>query len=297
MGKPSHLVRNAANRLMDHWRTASDFPMRLPAEAELAVIADVSRTTVRKILTSLDRRGLVARHADGLWLKRAVTDTDRYRSDSEPVTKAATVEAAFYDQFTRRQWRAGDRISELKLATSLGTTTAPVREALARISRFGLLKKQARRQWEVVSLDTRMIDALFDLRELLEAFALERALALKNEDPAWSVFRKLLKEHQAAARAPLDPVSFGELDTRFHQALIATADNPYVSEMLEVIVMTIHFQLRDDAVGAQGLACALVEHPAILEALLARDTARARAALSAHLTSARRIMHRAGMTP
>ena len=297
MRKPSHLARNAANRLMDHWRTASGFPMRLPAEAELAEIADVSRTTVRKILTLLDRRGLVARHDDGLWLKRAVTEVDRYRSDSQPTTKAATVEAAFYDQFTRRQWRAGDRISELKLATSLGTTTAPVREALARISRFGLLKKQARRQWEVVSLDARMIDALFDLHEMLEAFALERALRLAQDHPAWVVFKSLLHEHQVAARAPLDPVRFGDLDTRFHQALIATADNPYVSEMLEVIVMTIHFQLRDDAVGAQGLACALVEHPAILEALLARDSVRARTALSTHLTSARRIMHQAGKTP
>jgi DNA-binding GntR family transcriptional regulator len=245
-----------------------------------------------------------------LWLRRAPVAADRYRDDSPVVTKGETVEAAFYDRISRGEWQAGDRFTETELAKALGTTTVPVREALARISRFGLLVKEPRRSWQIARLDAAMVEELFDLRALLEGFALRRALALDPQDAAWREFAALADEHRALAGEyarksgknagnPQDGDlirRFSDLDTRFHAALIRAAANRYVSEMMGVIAMTIHFQLRDDAVGHEGMGCGLREHPLILEALLLRDEPRASAALRAHLASARRIMRLAAGT-
>jgi DNA-binding GntR family transcriptional regulator len=295
MSHPTPLVRTAVNRLLDRWRAVRGFPHRLGAEAALAAELGFSRTPVRTALGVLEKRGVVRRDDDGLWLRRAPRPADRYRDDTPAVSKVDAVEAAFYDRLARRELKAGDRFTELELARALATTTVPVREALARISRFGLLRKEPRRRWEIARLDARMVGELFDLRGLLEGFALQRALALDDADPAWAAFSDLLAEHRALAeevgRDPgADIRRFSDLDTRFHGALIAAAANRYVAEMMGVIAMTIHFQLRDDAVGAEGMACGLREHPLILAALLARDAAGAQRALAAHLASARRIM-------
>ena len=304
--KPTPLVRVAVNRLLDRWQSVTEFPQRLLSEAALASDLGLSRTPLRTALNTLEKRGVVRRDDDGLWLRRAPAAADRYRDDSPAVSKVEAVEAAIYDRIARRELQAGDRFTEIEIARSLGTTTVPVREALARISRFGLLVKEPRRGWSIARLDAAMVDELFDLRGLLEGFALQRALALQADDPTWSEFATLLDEHRALA-AVAEKVAetsarnhygcrsdiirrFSDLDTRFHAALIRGAANRYVAEMMGVIAMTIHFQLRDDAIGAEGMACGLREHPLILEALLLRDEPRASRALRAHLASARRIM-------
>src|ERR1700749_2933544 len=59
------------------------------------------------------------------------------------------------------------------LATDLGISTTPVREALLELTRSGLLVAMRNRGFRVERLSLAALDSLFTMRDLLERFALE----------------------------------------------------------------------------------------------------------------------------
>jgi len=75
----------------------------------------------------------------------------------------------------------GDRFSEIEVAERTGTSRTPVRQALYRLHREGFLEVRPRSGWEVKPLDFEQLDALYELRILLEQGAVRRLAALTPE--------------------------------------------------------------------------------------------------------------------
>src|ERR1700743_3390161 len=121
------------------------------------------------------------------------------------------------------------------LATELGVSTTPVREALLELTRSGLLVAMRNRGFRVEELSLEALGSLFTMRELLERFALE------------TLARQGLKDRDslvALADAVSDAVASNSLpqyiatDRAFHEALVAQVGNPFLTRMV--------MQLRDD---------------------------------------------------
>jgi len=288
---PSPLVKQTVNGLLERLAAAGAPPQRLPSEAELAQSLDVSRSTLRKAVAILEARGLISRDGSVSLMVRRPLAGDRFTRDCEPSLKTDDFATFFLGKINGGDFRAGARFSELSLSQASGLTTVTVREGLLRFARFGLIHKEPRQQWRVAAFDAAMIDELFDLRVLLEQAALSKALSLPPGHALRLEFAELLAAHLAFTRRTRHPVDeFRLLDERFHAALFAAAGNRYLDEMFSAISLLIHFQLAHATVGRRGMELGLVEHPLILDALVAGDAPRARAALGAHLASARSIM-------
>jgi len=288
---PSPLVKQTVNGLLERLAAAGSPPQRMPPEAELAQALQVSRSTIRKAVAVLERRGVISRDGSVSLLVRRPVAADRFTKDCEPSSKTDDFAAFFLGKINGGDFAAGARFSELSLSQASGLTTVTVREGLLRFARFGLIHKEPRQQWRVAAFDAAMIDELFDLRVLLEQAALSKALSLPAGHAMRLEFAKLRAAHLAFAQRARHPVEeFRILDERFHAALFAAAANRYLDEMFSAISLLIHFQLAHATVGRRGMELGLVEHPLILDALVEGDAPRARAALSAHLASARSIM-------
>ena len=65
------------------------------------------------------------------------------------------------------------------LAAALGVSTTPVREALLELARNGLIEPMRNRGFKVVAPTLSQLRNLFDMRELLEVYAVE-LVALKR---------------------------------------------------------------------------------------------------------------------
>lgn len=288
---PSPLVRRTANGLLDVIGTLT-LGDPLPAETELATNLSVSRSPVRAALEILVRRGVLRRDGSRSIVVRQPAARDRFADDDAPVSKGESFERFFLDKLHRGELGAGARFSELELAREFKLTTVTVREGLLRYARFGLIHKEPRHQWRVVEFDERMVDELFDLRELLEQAALAKALALPADHPLRAELADILAEHRRFAAGRAKPVDrFLALDDRLHRTLFQAAANRYLDGMYAMVSLLIHFQLRrDDPVGARGMDLGLAQHPPLLEAILANDGPRARAEMSTHLASSRMIM-------
>src|SRR5215467_1340620 len=74
------------------------------------------------------------------------------------------------------------RLREAALARHFGISTTPVREALRRLDREGLVRLSPNRGAIVAEFDLRQILDLFEIREVLECRAVRRAAAQRSRD-------------------------------------------------------------------------------------------------------------------
>ena len=102
--------------------------------------------------------------------------------------------------------RGGSRLVQDKIATDLNVSRVPVREALLQLESEGLVRMEAHRGASVVWLSPEEIAELFDIRALLVADAVRRAVhGLTDEqiERLQDIERREVRETNMAARARL----------------------------------------------------------------------------------------------
>lgn len=93
-----------------------------------------------------------------------------------PASLADQVYTAVRDAIIHGQFAPGQKLVELDLAAWMGTSQGPVREALQRLERDGLVERRARSATYVTAVVADEIYELFAIRSLIEGFAIRRAL-------------------------------------------------------------------------------------------------------------------------
>ena len=111
--------------------------------------------------------------------------------------------------------RPGQALSEQEIATRLGVSRQPVREAFIKLSEAGLLTIRPQRGTFIVKISMKQVfDARF-VREAVELAVVRRACA-EMTAAGMEVLRANL-EAQRKAATDLDPVRFMDLDEAFHR--------------------------------------------------------------------------------
>ena len=181
----------------------------------------------------------------------------------------------------------GGRVSIDALARDLQVSHTPVREALARLEADGLVVKEPLRGYRTTPLlTTRQFNELFDMRLLIEGWAVRQAAA--RVTPADK--RRLRDEMATCPAAPAGTdyetyKSIADHDARFHDLLFALAGN----ETLRAVWDRTHCHLHLFRLGyAGGLGTrTLKEHRAIATAVSAGDAAAAERAMLDHIEASR----------
>jgi len=171
---------------------------------------------------------------------------------------------------------------EAELAAKYGVSKTPVREALLSLTRERLVEMNSFRGVRVRDFTANDAREIFEVRELLEPFALRRAVP-RLEDSDRRALRALLDDARVAAEGG-DRRELSRLNRAFHGSLIAQCGNRMVIEILtrlqdQVMVMS----LRLWNVQATHLREAQ-QHEAILAAAEAGDADLAAQVLGQHLS-------------
>lgn len=175
----------------------------------------------------------------------------------------------------------GTALSENEIANRLGVSRTPVREAIIRLERDGLLLVRPQVGTAVAPID---LDAVADgqfLREAVECRAV--ALAAERATPADTRELKALLREQARAVARNDSAAFLPLDDRMHQRLVAMGGRPNVWHAVEDVKVQldrVRFLSLDDP---KWLVSIFAQHEAIVHHVLAGDAPAAVAAMSRHM--------------
>jgi DNA-binding GntR family transcriptional regulator len=178
----------------------------------------------------------------------------------------------------------GERFSEADIASRLGMSRTPVREALVRLQREGYLDVQSKSGWTVRPLDFDLFDHLYDLRMVLETTAVRRLCQGEPRDASRLALQRLediwLVEENARQSVASD---VADCDEQFHLAIVEAAGNPEIARVHESVTERLRIIRRLDFAQPLRVEATYNEHAQILKALLRRRTEQAVMLLRAHI--------------
>lgn len=270
----------------------------LPSENRLASQLEVSRTTVRKVLSVLAARGAVEAGGAHRVNRVAASQLPRYPA-SETVPMSAHVEQHFMEWMLRDNARPGTTINELDMARRFGVGTTGIREFLNRFRRFGLIEKRPNAGWVFKGFTQAFALELFEIREMFELRSARAFAALPTEATQWRELAALRREHNDLLGA-IDARfhDFSDLDNRFHRLINAALPNRFIDDFYDIISLIFHYHYqwnkRDER---QRNEVAIREHLVYIDALLEHDLAAAEAACRYHLASAKHTLEAAFPVP
>lgn len=208
--------------------------------------------------------------------------------ESRTLVRPSSVVDGVYDIIYNRlmalEIAPGARVAIDNLARDLGVSQTPVREALARLEREGLVSKAHLIGFSAApQLTRKQFEDLYAFRLLLEPEA--AALAATRMTP------DALKRIEDAAAdmtggaSPMDRTSrysrFARADAHFHDTILQIADNQVMRQALSG--QHVHLHLFRLLFHSRVTEEALEEHARLLEAFRAHDPKAARDAMQAHI--------------
>jgi DNA-binding GntR family transcriptional regulator len=294
MSRSQNLRHNVINQIIDDM-AHGHIPSPLPSQSALAEMYNISRTTVRHMLSHLDECGVLTQVGSHYVIIRKPDHNDGFSCTIASMTEQNRIfEQAFFTMINQRQLCAGEIFSELQLARDAGVSPVVVREYLLKFERYTLIKSEKRGQWSMKQFDQAYAEQLFELREMLETHSLQHFLNLPDDDPRWLQAKTLLERH----RMLRDSIGssfrmFSQLDREFHALLLSAAENIFFNQSLEIISVIFHFHYQwDESDLKQRNIIAIDEHMTILSALICRSDLDAVLALRNHLETAKQSMLR-----
>jgi DNA-binding GntR family transcriptional regulator len=181
---------------------------------------------------------------------------------------------------------AGERLNEQQLATRLGVSRGPVREAVRGLERSGLVVSVRNQGSYVRSVSAAEALEIYDLRAALTGLACAR-LAGAATDEQRALLGALVQRMEAAREADAASAYYG-LNLEFHAALLAHGGGPRARRLYEDLGHELHLFRRRALVEPENMRESNAEHAAILAAITAGDAAAARAAGEAHIAGGKR---------
>ena len=166
------------------------------------------------------------------------------------------------------------------LAEQVGISTTPVREALLELSRAGLVVPKRNRGFRVVAMSLDELNQLFELRVLLERFAIESLARQRRLDGA-ALYR--FADVVAACVASGDLAGYTDADRSFHEALLTAARNPRLTRLAMELRDTMRLYGMDSAQGRQRQTDSVQEHRQLVDLAVAGKAKAAGELMSRHI--------------
>ena len=177
----------------------------------------------------------------------------------------------------------GAKLSLHELAAELGVSRSPVHHALTRLVSEGLLSVKARRGYFVTPVTSHGLIEGYEVRLALELHAADVAVDTAADEQ----IAELRRRH----RATVDAISHEQWDAAnaaFHEAQVDLAGNKLLSRFYRGLSVNLMMQvIRGGRVERHEHL--VTEHEAIVAGFETRDRGAARAAITRHVESGRRI--------
>ncbi|MCE4608454.1 MAG: GntR family transcriptional regulator [Caldisphaeraceae archaeon] len=177
-----------------------------------------------------------------------------------------------------RRFEPKDKLSETYLAKIYDVSRTPVREALHKLEKEGLVVRM-NDGYHVNFLTKEQIIKLFEVRVVLEGYAAERAASNKNKE----LLKKLREKAEMMKKIDKnDPLAAAKVNTEFHDLVAEMSSNEYLRDILKDIRNKLAVLKVDLFASASRINEEIEEHWKIYEAIEKGDPKAAREAAIRH---------------
>jgi len=208
-----------------------------------------------------------------------VKPIERPESLTESVIKRLRAEIVAGD------FALGQPLSERQLATSLGVSKTPVREALAQLRFEGLVLVRPQRGAFVFTLSQREVVEICELRQALESSALRLSME-RNQRCFCNDLEKVVMRMRAAFKDK-DQKAYLAEDTNYHLCFFRSCGNTLMQQNYGMFIGKIAALRTHLAQKPQHTELSFQEHERMLEAVAAGNVEGALRTLDVHIARTR----------
>jgi DNA-binding GntR family transcriptional regulator len=191
------------------------------------------------------------------------------------------------DAIIAHELEPGRRLAEDDLANQMGVSRGPVREALARLEREGLVVIERHKGARIASWGRGDVEEIFSLRLVLEQLAIE--WACKNATAAdIAALDAPIKEFRKLADNQRNIKVVSKLDLEFHSAIFSAAHHDRLFRAWEILRSQIHSFLiytwtRDELFNKSLMNSWDKDHQIFVDIIKKRDVERGLKEIKAHV--------------
>lgn len=187
----------------------------------------------------------------------------------------------------RNEIMPGQKLQHQELSERLGVSRTPVREALTRLVQEGYVSLLPNRGFICKEIGMQEAEELYDLREALEAFAVEKAIENLRDESLEGLRQKIdLYGHDIQKRFTRERLIY---DQNIHLEIAMIAGNETLKRSLRQAFERIILKRKTDGLYdlARGFS-AHQEHLRLWEAMRRRDVNEAVKIIRAHIQEGKR---------
>ncbi len=201
---------------------------------------------------------------------------------------SSSVVATLKEEIVHWHYPPEHRLTEDGLCKRFGMSRSPIREALRVLTSYGFIRKLPNRSYVVKQYTTEEIEELYEVRQALELYTVER-LAGKDTliqhqadlDDLHHTWTELLKEPSKKSE------EFAILDTLFHDTLARALGNTFLLRSLRTINERLTLFRMLDFENPERAEQTCRQHLEILNRVMAKDALGARAAMQDNIETGR----------
>jgi DNA-binding GntR family transcriptional regulator len=184
---------------------------------------------------------------------------------------------------------SGEQFTEGELAAMLHMSRTPTREAMLRLAGEGLVEVRPRHGMRVKPVSMVDMREIYEVLTALESTAAALAAARTDQGDSITQLRIAISDMDAALECD-DLLAWAKADERFHTLLVAAAGNSRLIELTQTFVgqsqrvrmLTLRLRPKPNTSNR--------DHEAVVDAVEAHDSARARAMHYAHREKSGRML-------
>lgn len=124
----------------------------------------------------------------------------------------------------------GNRLVESRLAETMGISRTPIREAMHKLEREGLLSKLPNSGFIVIGLTREDIEETFGIRRVLESYAARLAATKHSEEELALLEEKIVEYQDCLNQGRMEDLP--AINTQFHDILYALSRSPKLIKMV-----------------------------------------------------------------
>jgi DNA-binding GntR family transcriptional regulator len=206
----------------------------------------------------------------------------------ERLTLTAATLQAIRERILSGAYGEGEPLRQDAIASELGVSRIPVREALRQLEAEGLVTFSPHRGAVVSTFSIAEIEELFELRAQIEGDLVRRAVPEMTATD-FSRTEEILDAYESAFRRR-DIAAWGDLNWQLHSTILAAARRPLTLAIAENLHRHSDRYARMQLSLTHGESRASEEHRAIVAAARRHNADRASQLMSAHITGAGRSL-------
>lgn len=179
--------------------------------------------------------------------------------------------------------KPGERLMELQLASKLGVSRTPIREAIRMLEQEGLAVTTPRKGAEVAKMTLKDMEDVLEIRDALDELAVRIACQKISDEQLKQL--EDMKELFEKSTQTGNVKKIAEADVTFHDVIYEATGNPKLVTLLSNLREQVYRYRVEYIKDPKNYPTLIAEHEAILESLKNRDVKNAVEAMHVHVAN------------